>query len=148
MVNRVEINATPEQIWAALEDASSWPRWARAITNVEWTSPRPFGLGTTRTVSMIGKMTAFEEFVSWEPCRRMGFRFNESTTNGVRAFAERYTLDPVTPTRTSVTWVMAMAPAGVSKAIVPVTRPVMQRAFGRWLRRFATLVESEYVHSA
>jgi uncharacterized protein YndB with AHSA1/START domain len=41
LVNKVTIDATPEQIWAALEDASAWPRWATVIKHVEWTSPAP-----------------------------------------------------------------------------------------------------------
>lgn len=143
-VNSVVIDASPEQIWSALEDASAWPRWASVIKHVEWTSPKPFGVGTTRTVTMTGKMRGFEEFIAWDPPRRMSFRFNEASTNGVRAFAERYTLEPVAPGQTRVTWVMAMAPKGISKVIVPVGQPVMQRAFGRMLRRFKTLVEAEY----
>jgi hypothetical protein len=93
---------------------------------------------------MTGKMTGFEEFIVWEPHRRMGFRFNEASMNGVSAFAERYEIEPVSPTSTRVTWTMAMAPSGVSKVIVPVTRPVMGRMFGRMLRTFKTVVEAEY----
>ena len=144
LVNTVEIAATPDQIWSALEDASAWPRWAGVITNVEWTSPQPYRVGTTRTVTMVGRMVGYEEFIVWEPYRRMGFRFNEATTNGVRAFAERYNIDPISPTHTRVTWVMAMAPTGISKLIVPVTKMPMRLAFGRMLRKFGRLVESEY----
>src|SRR5437879_8544992 len=79
MINTVVIMATPEQIWAAFEDASSWPRWATVIKHVEWTSPKPFGVGTTRTVTMAGKMIGYEEFIAWEPYTKMGFRFNEAS---------------------------------------------------------------------
>lgn len=144
LVNTVDVEATPEQIWAALEDASAWPRWAGVITNVEWTSPAPFGVGTTRTVTMRGKMIGYEEFIAWEPYRQMGFRFNEATTNGVRAFAERYVIEPVAGGHTRVVWTMAMAPTGVSRAVVPLTRGAMRYAFGRMLRRFGRLVETEY----
>lgn len=144
LVNTVEVDATPEEIWAALEDAAAWPRWASVITNVEWTSPRPFGIGTTRTVTMRGGVVGYEEFISWQPHSRLGFRFNEATTSGVRAFAERYTLEPQGDGRTRVTWVMAMAPRGASKAIVPLTRFAMRLAFGRMLRRFGALVEQDY----
>jgi uncharacterized protein YndB with AHSA1/START domain len=144
LVNTVDIAATPEQIWTALEDAAAWPKWATVITNVEWTSPRPFGIGTTRTVTMRGGVVGYEEFISWEPYHRLGFRFNAATTSGVRAFAERYTIEPQAGDRTRVTWVMAMAPRGVSKAIVPLTRLAMRLAFGRMLRRFGTLVQAGY----
>lgn len=147
-VNSVVIDAAPDQIWTALEDASAWPRWASVIKHVEWTSPKPFGIGTTRTVTMLGGVRGYEEFIEWEPDRQMSFRFNEATVNGVRAFAERYTLEPLTPRQTRVTWIMAMAPKGVSTLIVPVGQPVMQRAFGRMLRGLKKLVEAEYAHPA
>lgn len=143
LANSVDIDATPEQIWAALEDAAAWPRWATVITHVEWTSPQPFGVGTTRTVTMRGGLVGYEEFITWDPHRRLGFRFNEATTNGIHAFAERYTLEPVGG-GTRVVWEMAMAPSGVSKVIVPLTRVPMRLMFGRMLRRFGRLVETEY----
>jgi uncharacterized protein YndB with AHSA1/START domain len=141
-VNSVVIDAPAAQVWAALEDASAWPRWAKAIKHVEWTSRPPFGVGTTRTVQMIGRMTVSEEFIVWEPERKMGFRFNDATMNGVGAFAELYTLDEQPPGRTRVTWVMAMRPKGVSRAIVPITSMPMRRLFGHWLNGFKTLVEA------
>lgn len=140
-VNSVVIEAAPAQIWAVLTDAAAWPRWAKAIKHVEWTSTPPFGVGTTRTVRMAGRMTVSEEFIVWEPDRRMAFRFNEATMNGVGAFAELYTLDEISPERTRVTWVMAMRPAGVSRVIVPITATPMRRLFGHWLKNFKRLVE-------
>jgi carbon monoxide dehydrogenase subunit G len=144
LVNSVTIRATPQRIWAALEDAAAWPRWASVITRVEWTSPAPFGVGTTRTVTMRGGMVGYEEFIAWEPHHRMGFRFNEASMDGVRAFAERYTLEPLADGRTRVGWIMAMQPKGVSRLIVPLTQVPMRLLFGRMLRRFGQLVETEY----
>jgi uncharacterized protein YndB with AHSA1/START domain len=144
-VNSVVIHADPREVWTALEDAAAWPRWAGVIKNVEWTSQRPFGIGTTRTVTMAGRMVAQEEFIAWEPGRRMAFRFNTASMNGVRAFAERYTIETPAPGASQVTWVMAMAPKGINRAIVRLTRWPMERAFGRMLRKFGALVEAEYV---
>ena len=64
IVSEVTVKASAAQAFAALEAAAAWPKWAPAITNVEWTSPRPFGLGTTRTVSMVGGMVAEESFIT------------------------------------------------------------------------------------
>jgi hypothetical protein len=54
----------------------------------------------------------------------------------------------VTPDQTRVTWVMAMRPKGVSRAIVPITSLPMRLTFGRWLRGFKQLVEAEYCDTA
>jgi carbon monoxide dehydrogenase subunit G len=146
-VNTVVVDAPPAAVWATLEDAAAWPQWAKAIKHVEWTSPPPFGVGTTRTVTMAGRMTVREEFIVWEPLRRMGFRFNDATMNGVSAFAELYTFDEVAEGRTRVTWVMAMRPKGVSRAVVPITLVPMRMLFGRWLRGFKHLVETAAARS-
>jgi hypothetical protein len=48
------IKARPEVIFDVLEDPLSWTVWAFPIQKVEWTSPKPFGIGTTRSVHMMG----------------------------------------------------------------------------------------------
>ena len=75
----VTARATPAQVFAALEDAAAWPKWAPAIKKVTWTSPKPFGLGTTRTVDLVAGMVAEEEFIGWEPNRRMAFYFTRTS---------------------------------------------------------------------
>ncbi len=88
--NSVDLAITPEQLFEVLADAESWPRWANVITKVAWTSPEPRGVGTTRVVDMRGGIVGDEEFLIWEPLRRMAFRFNECSTTAVAAFAEDY----------------------------------------------------------
>lgn len=66
-----------EAVWAALLDAKAWTEWL-PITGVTWTSPQPFGVGTTRTVDI--KQNKVEEyFFAWEEGRRMAFRFVRAT---------------------------------------------------------------------
>ena len=108
-VSTVDLAITPEQLFEVLADETSWPRWASVITTVTWTSPEPRGVGTTRTVDMRGGITGDEEFLAWEPFTRMAFRFNESTTDAIAAFAEDYRVVP-TATGCQLTWIMAMKP--------------------------------------
>ncbi len=74
-------------LWASLLDPESWAVWL-PITKVIWTSPKPFGIGTTRTVEL-GKDSIEETFFGWEEGRHMAFRFERSTLP-VNAFAEDY----------------------------------------------------------
>ena len=67
----VVIRCTPQQLFASFEDADAWPAWAMPITHVEWTSPKPFGVGTTRSVSMLGNLIGHEEFLLWKPFTEM-----------------------------------------------------------------------------
>ncbi len=139
-VSTVDLAITPEQLFDVLADETSWPQWASVITKVTWTSPLPRGVGTTRTVDMLGGITADEEFLAWEPFTRMAFRFNESTTGSVAAFAEDYRVLR-TANGCHLTWIMAMKPNGLAGRFGLFTgRPVMGWLFQRFLhnlRRYA-----------
>lgn len=82
----------PEMVWNALLDAETWTQWL-PITKVTWTSPKPWGPGTTRTVE-IGDQKVDETFFAWEEGRRMAFRFERSTLP-VSAAVEEYRVVPV-----------------------------------------------------
>ena len=131
--NSVDLAITPEQLFEVLADAEAWPKWAKVITRVTWTSPEPRGVGTTRTVDMRGGITGDEEFLAWEPFTHMAFRFNESTTRAITAFAEDYRVVR-TPTGCHLTWVMAMKPNGLAGRLgMTLGRPVMGWLFQRFL---------------
>ena len=145
-VSTVDLAITPEQLFEVLADETSWPHWATVITNVEWTSPEPRGVGTTRTVSMRGHITGDEEFLAWEPFSHMAFRFNTSTSDAISAFAEDYRVVE-TADGAHLTWVMAMKPSGIAGRLgMTLGRPVMAWLFQRFLhnlrrytdKRFAT----------
>lgn len=76
-------------VFAALEDGPAWGEWLQGL-QVEWTSPKPFKEGTTRTVKA-GPHTIEEVFFAWEDGRRFAFRF-ERTTLPIGAGAEEYVL--------------------------------------------------------
>lgn len=84
------IRATPDQIFDVFEDDVSWTVWAMPIQRVEWTSPKPFGVGTRRTVYMMGDRNGYEEFVEWERGKRMAFTFLGSSKNDTEKFIEDY----------------------------------------------------------
>jgi len=67
----------PSAVWAALLDAEAWTQWL-PITKVTWTSPQPFGVGTTRIVE-IGDQAVEETFFAWDEGKRMAFRFEKSS---------------------------------------------------------------------
>ena len=53
-----------EVVWNALLDGETWTKWL-PITKVEWTSPKPYKVGTTRTV-WIGEQVVEEVFFGGE----------------------------------------------------------------------------------
>lgn len=82
----------PPMVWNALLDGPAWTEWL-AITKVTWTSPKPFGPGTMRTVE-VGDQVIEETFFAWEEGKRMAFRFERSTLP-VSAAVEDYLIVPV-----------------------------------------------------
>jgi len=136
--NDVDIALTPDELFGVLARADTWPRWAKVIKHVEYTSPEPHGVGTTRVVRMAGGMVGDEEFLAWEPGRQMAFRFNTSATRTLKAFLENYRLEPIAG-GTRLTWELGMHTGGASKLFAPISTPVTNAMFRRFLRNLQRL---------
>lgn len=141
--NSVDLAITPEQLFEVLGDAESWPRWAKVITKVTWTSPEPRGIGTTRVVEMRGGIVGDEEFIAWEPFTHMAFRFNECSTKAVAAFAENYRVD-VIPGGCRLTWTMVQKPARGAGLGMAVFGPLLNLALRRFLRNLRTYTDTRF----
>lgn len=141
------VKATPEQIFEVFEDAHAWTVWAMPIQKVEWTSPKPFGVGTTRTVSMMGGMEGYEEFIAWEPGKRMAFTFVGSNKDATEKFLEDYRVTDLGDGSCRVEWYMAMDTKGFSRHMMWMTRPVMRMANRHMFRQFRKYTEA-YVANA
>ncbi len=136
------IRATPEQIFEVFEDAEAWTVWALPIQKVEWTSPKPFGVGTTRTVSMMGDLAGYEEFIAWERGKRMAFTFVGCSQDAVESFLEDYRVTDLGDGTCRAEWFMALETRGFSAKMMWLTRPMMRLA-NRWMfGRFKTYVEA------
>lgn len=136
--NAIALDLSPDDTFAFLARADTWPRWASVITDVAYTSPEPHGVGTTRRVTMRGGLVGDEEFLQWEPGRQLAFRFNACSTRAVGAFLEHYLLEP-TSTGTELTWTLAQRLAGPSKVFAPLSGPVSNLMFRRFLRNLQRL---------
>ena len=106
-VNRVVVDATPAQLFQVFEDPSSWPRWAPGIGEVEWTSPKPYAPGTTRTVRFWGGMAVYEDFFVFDAPHEMAFRFYGTSEKVWDAFGELYQVRDLGDGRSELTWTVA-----------------------------------------
>src|ERR1700744_2975577 len=69
--------------------------WCRILQDVSWTSPRPFGVGTTRAVkALYGTNKLREHYFLWEGARRPCFYVVETPAPMVPSLAEDYTVEP------------------------------------------------------
>ena len=118
------IKKPAQAVFASFEDAAAWKEWLGI--EVEWTSEKPFGVGTTRTVIANGQ-SIDESFLVWDEPHRIGFRFDQ-TTLPLAAFAEDYTLTPLSETSCELAWSYAYEWSG------PLGR-FGERAFGFFFSR-------------
>ncbi len=141
---RGELPVSAEQAFRALEDERSWPQWFDGIRRVEWTSPRPFGVGTTRTVTL-GAATVYEHFFRWEPGRRFSFYFtaHDAPLPLFRALAEDYALEDLPNGRSRFVYRVAMTPALPARVLWPVLERSFARQFGSAPARFARYLAAQ-----
>src|ERR1700739_2617034 len=118
-VSEREMAVNAEQLFATLEDGSSYSQWVPAIRRVTWTSAKPFGTGTTRTVNLVGGARVDEVFWAWETNRRIGFSISASSMGGLTAPAEAYEITPVSPDRCKLRWTLAVRLSGVLGRVEP-----------------------------
>jgi hypothetical protein len=89
-----------------------------------------------------------EEFIAWEPFSHMAFRFNQSTSSAISAFAEDYRVVQ-TADGCRLTWVMAFKPNGVAGGLgMTVGKPVMAWLFQRFLHNRRRYSDERFATSA
>ena len=123
-----------EQLFATFEDEQSWPKWVPGMREAAWTSPKPFGKGTTRTVKMAGGIRIDELFWAWEPNRRIGFCFAAASIGWLNALAEVYEIAPLSRERCKLRWTLAVSLPGLLSKIEPRIGRGMQALQKRLLR--------------
>ncbi|MDP9117049.1 MAG: SRPBCC family protein, partial [Actinomycetota bacterium] len=120
----VELAVPPERVWQSLTSDRALADWGLGLSSLEWTSPRPFGVGTTRSVVLpIKAMAVRERFFRWEDGRRMSFYATEANRALVTRFAEDYLVEQ-TPTGARFTWTMAMEPTGKTLPVLRLASPL------------------------
>ena len=125
----LEVRLPAAQVWAEL--AGDDPLfWCRALKDVRWTSPRPFGVGTTRTVRTRGSLSVFyEHFFRWEEGRQMSFYVLQSRLPGFRRFAEDYLVEPVSEDACRFTWTIAFEPQPAARLMTARNRVLLATVF-------------------
>jgi hypothetical protein len=117
------------EVWAELT-ADSPLGWCRILDEMRWTSPRPFGVGTTRYVrSMKGASALREYFFRWDEGRRKSFYVVQANAPLFRHFAEDYLVEPVLESSCAFTWTVTCE----LKPAARITAPVNKRILGTLL---------------
>ncbi len=142
IINVVEIAASPEAIFKVFEDGPSWTQWFKGITDVEWTSPKPYGAGTTRTVSL-GLLKVWEYFFIWEANKRFSFYFTQTSLPFVKALVEDYQLEKIDEQTTRFTYTVAYEPSLALRLSGPIGKAALRRNFGRAAKNLVKFMEQK-----
>lgn len=133
-----DIPQPAQRVWEALT-ADDTLGWCRALSRVEWTSPRPFGVGTTRTVrTPLGLIVIRENYFRWDEGRRKSFYVSQVTLPLFRRFAEDYLVEETGPSSCRFTWTVASEPSPAGRPGSPVNRMITRSLFADTRRHFGT----------
>ena len=135
------IAASPEQVWAALEDLGSHTRWMEDAVAIRFTSPQRSGVGTTfECDTRVGPLRLLDrmEVTEWDPPRALGIRHA-----GVVTGRGRFLLEPVGEA-TRFTWEEELIfPWWLGAGVGGIAAgPVLRRVWRRSLRNLRSLVET------
>jgi hypothetical protein len=124
-----QIPAPATRVWAELTGDQALS-WCRILGGVTWTSPRPFGVGSTRSVRVLGGAAVFRErFFRWEEGHRHSFAVTETTAPLFRRFAEDVVIDPAGETACRLTWTIAIEAQPAVALANPINRLVLRSLF-------------------
>ena len=125
-VYAMELPVPADKVWDGLV-ADTPLDWVRGLS-IDWTSPRPFDVGTTRTARVFfGAMRVHERFVVWDDGRRKTFVVDKANVPLFRRFGEDYLVEP-TPAGCRFTWTFAVEPRG-PRAVAAVDNLVQRGLF-------------------
>ena len=124
-----------ETVWGELVGDQPL-RWCRGLS-VRWTSPRPFGVGTTRAIKIAGGLSTGEEhFFIWEEGRRYAFYFTHANLPVFTSLAEDYLVVPDGANRCLFTWRIGVTPSPLGKPGTPLNRLLFASFFRDTARYF------------
>jgi hypothetical protein len=139
MTETFAIGRPARTVWDELTGVK--PLWWCRLLDCEWTSPRPFGVGTTRRVRVLrGALTIEEHYFRWEeaPDRlRHSFSVTSASLPLFRWLAEDYLVVADGDRACRFTWTIAARPAIPGPLAAPPNRLLLGTLFADTRRHYA-----------
>lgn len=129
----VNLPVSPEQAWAELTRQNTLD-WCRVIKSITFTSPAPYGVGTTRRAQLApGYAQLSERFFCWDENREAGtyrnaFYVEQSNVPSLRRFGELSEVEP-SGGGCRFTWSFAIEMGGVMAKTSRFALPITQKTF-------------------
>jgi hypothetical protein len=136
-----EMAVSADALFSALEEGETWSKFFPVIRHVEWTSPRPFGKGTTRTVTLVGGVRLEEVFWTWEPGRNMGFAITAASNRSLKGLVETYDITPIDDQRCKLRWRMGIELNGPMRFIESYMAASLGKTQAKLMERLEGVVQ-------
>jgi uncharacterized protein YndB with AHSA1/START domain len=136
------VPASPQAVWPALADAAAWPSWFSGMKDAHYTSPEPYGVGSTRRVRVMS-LEADETILAFDVGKRFAFRVDSTNLPLFVALVEVVTLEAV-GSGTRVVYRQALEPRPWLRLLMPLLRGQMERGLRRGLDGLAPWVAAHH----
>lgn len=126
------------QVWEDLT-ADAPLSWCRALgpKGVTWTSPRPFGVGTTRQARVLkGLLVVQERYFAWDEGHRQAFAATAVNLPLVKRLAEEHVLEPDGPDACTLRWLIAVQPTAAGRPGGPLNAAIFRSFFKDTARHY------------
>ena len=132
-----EIARSAADVWSELTEGNPLG-WCRIIDRIDWTSPAPFRVGTTRRVHALkGTNVMNEHYFRWEEGRRKSFYVVDATAPLFQRFAEDYLVEPTSDNSCRFTWTIAFEPRAAMRPGTPVNKRLLGTLFTDTRKHYA-----------
>lgn len=127
-----DLPVSAERAWTELTSDGALS-WCRLAAGARYTSPRPFGVGTTRELTLKPSLAkAQEHYFLWEEEPRVRYRntfyIERATAPGLRRFGEDSVVEQ-TVTGCRFTWTFAIEGQAALTLPLSLGAPVLAKAF-------------------
>ena len=132
------VPASPAAVWPAFADAAAWPSWFTGMKDAHYTSAAPYGVGSTRYVSVMS-LAADETILAFDVGKCFAFRVDSTNLPLLAALVEVVTFEAVGST-TRVVYRQALEAKPWLRPLMPLLRRQMERGLQRGLDGLAPWV--------
>ena len=133
----IDIEKPAAAVWSELV-ADGALSFCRSLRGARWTSPRPFGVGTTRTMpALFGLLIVDEIYFRWQEGTRHSFYACQTNLPMFRRLAEDYLVEEAGPNACRFTWTIATDPYPATRLLSFVNTRIVEDIFRDMRRHFA-----------
>ena len=136
--NRAVLPAPPDVVFEVISSSELEKEWFPDFIEAEWLTKEPQGPGSLRRYKL-SYMTILEEFIVWEPGKRMAFRLNEMSIPFLRRCLEYYSLIPTDDGGTELLWQVCYDPHPLVRPFRVMLEPMFRRDFRRATKQLTDL---------